>query len=112
MLPAEGARAARSMISRTIFSGTGVGKNARHEYREATASRTSMVKLRAIRHSVWRGTQRAKALLPIQENGKAGLMNVCSRAVTAIFEKTQSPHGITARSLLCARLLVLLTERN
>src|SRR5262245_16634310 len=45
MLPADGARAARSTMSRTIFSGTGVGKKARQEYREATASRTSISKL-------------------------------------------------------------------
>ena len=31
ILPADGARAARSTISRTIFSGTGVGRNARQE---------------------------------------------------------------------------------
>src|SRR5690348_4431414 len=42
MLPAEGARDARSTISRTVFSETGCGKNARHEYRVATASRTSI----------------------------------------------------------------------
>ncbi len=42
MFPADGARAARSTISRTVFSGTAVGKNARHEYRVAMASRTSI----------------------------------------------------------------------
>jgi hypothetical protein len=38
MLPAEGARAARSTMSRTTFSETGFGRNARQEYRVETAS--------------------------------------------------------------------------
>src|SRR5215467_759239 len=55
MLPADGARAARSTISRTIFSGTGFGKNARQEYREATASITSISALRRIYDGAWPG---------------------------------------------------------
>src|SRR5580658_10293143 len=43
-LPPDGARAARSTISRTVASGTALGKKARQEYRLATASRTSIVK--------------------------------------------------------------------
>src|SRR5437660_1379655 len=42
MFPPEGARAARSRISRTVPLGIGVGRNARQEYRVAIASRTSM----------------------------------------------------------------------
>src|SRR5262249_5587344 len=45
-LPPEGARAARSRMSRTVGSGTGVGRNARQLNREATASRTGMSSIR------------------------------------------------------------------
>jgi hypothetical protein len=41
-LPPDGARAARVRISRTVASGTGVGRNARQLNRDATASQTSM----------------------------------------------------------------------
>jgi hypothetical protein len=61
MLPADGARAARSTISRTIFAGTGTGKKARQEYRVATASKTSMDKLRRMRHSLRTEAQPAKS---------------------------------------------------
>src|ERR1039458_9432727 len=47
-LPPDGAHAAAARISRTVVSGIGVGRKARHEYREATASRTSMGRLRGI----------------------------------------------------------------
>src|SRR5580658_10125137 len=46
-LPPDGARAARSTISRTVASGTALGKKARQENRLATASRTSMEKTSA-----------------------------------------------------------------
>src|SRR5579872_2960071 len=41
-LPADGARDARSMMSRTVLSATGVGRKARQEKRVATASNTSI----------------------------------------------------------------------
>src|SRR5512143_3668968 len=44
-LPPDGARPARSRMSRMVFSGTGFGRNARQEYREATASRTSILEM-------------------------------------------------------------------
>ena len=60
ILPAEGARAARSTISRTVFSGTGVGRNERQEYRLAIASRTCM-RAALLQISICLGDIRAKA---------------------------------------------------
>src|ERR1700722_8336001 len=64
-LPPDGARAARSRISRTVASGTGVGRNARQLNRDATASRTSM------RGSLSQSAALCRDYLPRESDGDA-----------------------------------------